>query len=74
MQVGGSVTITCTSRGFPEPKYNITHNGTEVSTEKTYIVPMVEWKHAGTYKCFVWNILGNDSDSDYLIVKGKIRF
>ncbi len=72
--VGEKVTITCESDGFPEPKYNITHNGTEISTEKTYIIPKVEWKHAGTYKCFVWNALGNDSDSDILTVEGKITF
>ncbi len=74
VKVGQKVTIMCESHGVPEPKYNITHNGTEISTEKTYIIPKVEWKHAGTYKCFVWNIRGNDSDSDILNVEGKITF
>ena len=74
VKVGEKVVITCESNGVPEPKYNITHNGTEVSTEKTYIIPMVNKTHAGTYKCFVWNKLGNDSDSDILTVEGKITF
>jgi hypothetical protein len=71
VKVGGSFGITCESNGVPEPKYSITHNGTEISTEKMHIIPKVEWRHAGTYKCFVWNNFGNDSDSDTLAV-GKI--
>ena len=74
MNVGEKVVITYESNGVPEPKCNITHNGTEVSTEKTYIIPMVNKTHAGTYKCFVWNKRGNDSDSDILTVVDKIRF
>ena len=74
MNVGETVIITCESDGVPEPKYTITHNGTEISTEKMHIIRMVNKTHAGTYKCFVWNKLGNDSDSDILTVVGKIRF
>ena len=68
------VNITCESDGLPEPSYSITHNGTEVSTNKTYTIDDVQYRHAGTYKCVAKNKIGNDSASANLTVVGKIGF
>jgi hypothetical protein len=70
--VGQSVTITCVASGRPEPSYTIFHNGTKVSTSKTYIIPEVQWSDAGTYICNATNKLGNGLESLTLIVVGKI--
>jgi hypothetical protein len=72
--VGSPCIITCDSSGFPAPSHTITHNGTEVSTNKTYTIKVVKWSDAGIYKCVVKNVLGNDSASANLTVTGKIRF
>ncbi|CAB4036755.1 B-cell receptor CD22-like isoform X1, partial [Paramuricea clavata] len=66
--VGRSFTVTCNSRGVPEPSYNLTHNGTKISTNKTYTKDNVQYSDAGTYKCIVWNKLGSDSASANLTV------
>ncbi|XP_028416915.1 hemicentin-2-like [Dendronephthya gigantea] len=72
--LGGSFTISCSSDGVPEPSYNITHNGTEVSTEKSLTISPVKWSDAGRYECFVKNNLGNDSVSKDLKVTGDFVF
>jgi hypothetical protein len=73
--VGNSATITCSSKGRPEPWYNITHNDTMlVSTSETYTISETKWSDAGKYTCFAWNKVGNDSASVYLTLTGKIRF
>ncbi|XP_028416917.1 contactin-4-like [Dendronephthya gigantea] len=69
--LGGSVTISCSSDGVPEPSYKITHNGTKVSTKKSFTISPVKWRDAGTYECFVKNNLGSDSVSKYLTEKAK---
>ncbi|XP_028416916.1 neural cell adhesion molecule 1-like [Dendronephthya gigantea] len=66
--LGGSFTISCSSDGVPEPSYKITHNCTEVSTEKSLTISSVKWSDAGRYECFVNNNLGNDSVSKDLKV------
>ncbi|CAB4008681.1 B-cell receptor CD22-like, partial [Paramuricea clavata] len=66
--VGGSATITCNSDGLPEPNYNLTHNGTAISTNKTYTIDNVQYSDAGTYKCIARNKLGTDSASTSLTV------
>ncbi len=68
-----SVIVSCESSGVPTPSYMITHNATTVSTVKMHTIRKVKWSDAGTYKCFVWNKLGNDSYSATLTV-GKVRF
>lgn len=69
--IGGSVTLTCSSHGVPEPSYKITHNSTEISTKETVAISKVKWSDEGTYECFVNNTLGDDSVSKYLNVKGE---
>ncbi|CAB4023289.1 B-cell receptor CD22-like [Paramuricea clavata] len=65
------VTITCSSKGRPEPNYTITHNGTMPSAGRMYIIPKVKWSDAGTYKCIAENKLGRDSAFAYLTFKGN---
>ena len=77
VKIGGSVTIMCSSDGFPEPRFTIFHNDTKaVSTEKTYTICNVKWSDAGMYKCFARNELGNDAAFAIFTVEGKadIRF
>ncbi|CAB4017815.1 B-cell receptor CD22-like isoform X1, partial [Paramuricea clavata] len=69
--VNGSVTITCNSEGLPEPSYSIIHNGTEVSTNKTYTIDDVQYRHAGIYTCIAMNKRGKDSASANLTVIEK---
>ena len=71
--LGNSVAIKCVSRGFPEPSYTITHNGTIVSTYPVYTIAKVKWNDIGIYSCTARNTLGSDSDVDFLHVTGKIR-
>ncbi|XP_028413716.1 vascular cell adhesion protein 1-like [Dendronephthya gigantea] len=62
VEIGKSVTITCASEGFPEPRFTIFHNDTKVvSNDRTYTICKVKWDDAGTYKCFAKNELGNDA-------------
>ncbi|CAB4043864.1 vascular cell adhesion 1-like isoform X2, partial [Paramuricea clavata] len=68
---GESVIMTCNSNGLPEPSYNITYNGTEVSANKTYTIDDVQYSHAGIYKCVATNKLGKDSASGNLTVIEK---
>jgi hypothetical protein len=70
--LGRSFTITCNSRGFPEPGYTISHNGTRLINAKTHPVNDVMWTDAGEYECNAGNEHGNDSASDVLKVTGKI--
>ena len=71
IKVGSSVIITCSSNGFPEPSYIITHNDTRlVSTDKNITLYNVLWNYTGTYKCFVNNSLRSSSDFKYLNFKG----
>ena len=66
------VTISCTSFGFPEPSYNITHNETIfITTNKSYTIDVVKYSHAGVFKCVATNRLGSDSDNETLNVVGK---
>ena len=68
--LGGSVTITCSSDGYPEPSYIIAHNGTRVGVENTFTISHVMWNDTGTYECLAKNFLGNYWVSTYLTVKG----
>ena len=71
-KLGNSVIIKCESRGFPEPSYTITLNGTKiVSTEKTYNITEVKWNNTGGYECTATNKLGSDSASEFLDVTSK---
>jgi hypothetical protein len=69
--LGRSFTITCNSRGFPEPSYTISHNGTRLINAKTHPVNDVMWTDAGEYECNAGNERGNDSASDVLEITGK---
>ena len=74
-EIGRSVTKTCSSDGEPEPSYTITHNGTVISTVKSYTISNVQWTDAGTYECIAKNIVGNDTISrnlNILIMRGMI--
>ncbi|CAB4030148.1 B-cell receptor CD22-like [Paramuricea clavata] len=69
---GESVVITCEAIAVPLPSYTIIHNDTEiVSTHKTYIITVLEYSHAGSYKCIATSILGNSSKAFSLSVGGK---
>ena len=72
--LNSSVTITCTSVGFPEPTFRMTHNNTIfLTTNKSYTIEVVNYTHAGWYKCVATNDRGNDSDSEFLNVTGNIE-
>ncbi|XP_028410700.1 matrix-remodeling-associated protein 5-like [Dendronephthya gigantea] len=72
--IDGSVTIKCSSEGFPEPNYIITHNDCKlVTTKKEITLQNVQWKDIGTYKCLANNSLGSDSKSEFLEVKDKME-
>ena len=59
---GKSVVITCEAITVPLPSYTIIHNDSEVvSTHKTYIIDVLEYSHAGSYKCIATSMLGNSS-------------
>ncbi|XP_046860779.1 carcinoembryonic antigen-related cell adhesion molecule 6-like isoform X2 [Xenia sp. Carnegie-2017] len=67
------VTIFCLSDGYPEPTYQIYHNGTGnmrvVSNDRTYIIQSVNFNNAGSYRCEAKNKHGSDlSDVKYLTV------
>jgi hypothetical protein len=70
--LGQSFTITCNSRGFPEPSYTISHNGTHFINAKTHDINNVVWSDAGEYECKAGNERGNDTASEVLKVTGKI--
>ncbi len=64
--------MKCKSRGFPEPSYTITLNGTKtVSTEETYTINEVKWNDIGTYNCTATNEHGSDSAAEFLDVASK---
>ncbi|XP_028399290.1 hemicentin-1-like [Dendronephthya gigantea] len=70
----GSITVTCTSDGFPEPITTIYHNGTKiVSDSKRYSKSQVKWKDTGVYKCIAINAIGEYSDYEYLNVMEKTK-
>ncbi|CAB3986932.1 B-cell receptor CD22-like isoform X1 [Paramuricea clavata] len=66
--LGRSFTITCNSRGFPEPSYTISHNGSHLINAKTYTDNDVAWTDAGVYECNAGNERGNDTASEVLKV------
>ncbi|CAB3998863.1 B-cell receptor CD22-like isoform X2 [Paramuricea clavata] len=66
--LGRSFTITCNSRGFPEPSYTISHNGTRFINAKTHDINNVVWTDAGEYECNAGNEHGNDTASEVLKV------
>jgi hypothetical protein len=66
--------ITCNSDGFPEPSYNITHDGIVLSTGKMNTISEMQLSASGTFECIAWNKLGRDSASKTLsgkIINGK---
>ena len=70
---GESVVITCEAIAVPLPSYTIIHNGTDiVSTHKTYIITVLEYSRAGSYKCIAANQLGNSSKTFNLTVAGTV--
>ena len=72
--VGEKLVINCYSDGLPAPNFTITHNVTTniVSNHSRYIKDKVDHSDAGIYECIAKNVLGKDTDSSNLIVKGKI--
>jgi hypothetical protein len=71
-----SVTITCESRGFPEPIYTITVNATIIvayGSERIRTIGKVKWNDTGLYCCTTSNELGSDLDFEFLRVTGKIE-
>ena len=72
--VGEKLVIKCYSDGHPAPSFTIMHNVTTnvVSNHSRYIKDKVDYSDAGIYECIAKNVLGNGTDSDHLIVKGKI--
>ena len=70
--VGEKLVISCNSEGHPAPRFTITHNVTTniVSGHSIYIKDKVDYSDAGIYECIAKNILGNDTDSGKLIIKG----
>ena len=73
IELNSSVTIKCSSLGYPEPSFNITHNDTIfITTSKSYTIQTVKYSDAGVYKCVAKNNLGRDSDNETLHVIGKI--
>ena len=73
--LGEKLVINCYSDGLPAPDFTITHNVTTiiVSNHSRYIKDKVDYSDAGLYQCIAKNSLGNGTDSDKLIVKGKIK-
>ena len=69
--VGKSVIIICESDGLPAPSHVITHNGTIISTGRTYTIPEVNWTHAGKYECRAMNNLAKHSDVKTLSIIGE---
>ena len=71
--IAEKLVISCSSKGFPAPNFTITHNVTTniVSNQSRYIKHTVDYSDAGLYKCIAKNSFGNNTDSDYLIVKEK---
>ena len=69
--VGEKLDLNCDSEGFPPPNFTITHNVTTniASNQSRYIKDKIDYSDAGLYECVATNILGNDTDSDNLIVK-----
>ena len=68
---GETVVITCEAIAVPLPTYTIIHNDSEiVSTQKTYIITVLEYSHSGSYKCFARNVRGNSSKTLSLSVRG----
>jgi mitochondrial fission protein ELM1 len=71
---GESVVIICEAIAVPTPIYTIINNNTEiVSSHKTYIIAVLEYKHLGSYECIASNRLGNSSKIFNLAVAGNIR-
>ncbi|XP_028399371.1 uncharacterized protein LOC114522818 [Dendronephthya gigantea] len=71
--INETITITCTSEGFPEPIYTLHHNGEVVSTGMPNTISQVKWKNAGRYKCIAANTFGKDSDFKILSVTEERR-
>ena len=72
--VGEKLVINCHSDGLPAPSFTITHNVATniVSNHSIYIKDKVDHSDVGLYECIAKNVLGKDTDSGHLIVKGKI--
>ncbi|XP_028399308.1 contactin-4-like [Dendronephthya gigantea] len=67
--LGESVVITCEALAVPLPRYTIIHNDTVVvSTHKTYIITVLKYSQAGSYKCIATNQFGNSSQAFNLSV------
>ena len=73
--MGKTFTISCESNGRPSPSYTILHNGTKVvSNDKTYSIDVVQYSHAGFYKCIPENKLGIWSMIYNLSVIGDVEY
>ena len=71
--LGTPLVLLCTSDGFPEASFTITHNDSVVSATNKFTICEIKWTDAGTYKCVATNVIGSATDSKILKVLGKIE-
>ena len=73
--IGNKLEITCRVDGVPKPNYIIYHNGAERFTgvkDEVEVIKSVKHSDAGNYTCTASNVLGIDTRSFNLSVKGEI--
>ena len=72
--VDKGMAITCKADGFPEPGYIIYHDDTNLTgvVNGMKLIQSINHSHAGQYKCVANNIIGSNSGSFFLTVKGEI--
>ena len=65
VSIGKNIVLTCKADGFPNPKYRIMFNGTDLCGVKDGSIKIqnVDFKDAGTYYCYANNSEGELSAS-----------